>query len=82
MVTKNTHKVLEKKFPLRKEQKFIDKKPLWITKPYMKTFLEERKGIPNYYFISLRSSCTHKWTKAERVHSQLPLVSNIKKIHL
>ena len=48
----------------------------------MKTFLEERKGIPKYCFISLRSSCTHKWTKAKKIHSQLPLVSNSKKIHL
>ena len=79
---RKNHEISEKKFSLCKRQKCINKQPLWITKPYMKTFLEEKKDIPNYWFISLCFSCTHKCTKAKNVHSRLPVASNIKKIHL
>ena len=57
---KKTHKISEKKFSLCKGQ------PLWITQPYMKAFLEEKTDLPNYCFISLCSSCTHKCTKAKK----------------
>ena len=82
MVTKKTKKNSEKKFSLCKGQKCIDKQPISITKPYMKAFLEEKKDIPNYCFISLCSSCTHKGAKVKNVHSRLPVGSNIKNMHL
>ena len=49
MLTKKYTKF--QKFSLCKGQKFIDKQPVWITKPYMKAFLEERKDILNYCFF-------------------------------
>ena len=48
---KKIHKISEKKFSLCKGQKFIDEQPVWITKPYMKAFVEERKDILNYCFF-------------------------------
>ena len=82
MVTIKPLKIAEKKFSLCKGQTCIDKEPIWITKPYMKAFLEENKDTPNYCLISLCSSCTHKCAKVKKVRSWLPVASNIKNMLL
>ena len=45
--------ISEDKFSLRKVQKYINKQLIWITKPYMKAFFEEKgkKDIPSYVFF-------------------------------
>ena len=49
----------------------------------MKAFLEEKKRYTKLlFFLSLCFSGTHKCTKAKKVHSQLPVSSNIKNIYL
>ena len=42
MCTKKYH-ISENNISLCKVQKYIDEKPIWITKPYMKAFFEEKK---------------------------------------
>ena len=48
---KKKKKKSEKKLSLCKGQKWIDKEPVLIIKPYMKAFLQEKKDIPNYCFF-------------------------------
>ena len=61
---KKKHKISEK-FSLCKGQKCIDKQPIWITKSYMKSFLEDiiYQIIATFPYVPHVHISAQKWKK-------------------